>query len=49
VKSFDTFDVTAIPSLNKPLVLELARCEYIVAHDNFIALGTAAPARRMRA
>jgi DNA replication protein DnaC len=34
VKSFDTFDFTAIPSLNKPLVLELARCEYIVAHDN---------------
>ena len=39
VKSFDTFNFTAIPSLNKPLVLELARCEYIVAHDNVIALG----------
>ena len=26
VKSFDTFDFTAIPSLNKMLVLELARC-----------------------
>ena len=39
VKSFDTFDFTAIPSLNKPLVLELARCEFIVAHDNVIALG----------
>src|ERR1700736_289141 len=39
VKSFDTFDFTAIPSLNKPLTLELARCEYIVAHDNVIALG----------
>ena len=25
VKSFDTFDFAAIPSLNKPLVLELAR------------------------
>ena len=25
VKSLDTFDFTAIPSLNKPLVLELAR------------------------
>ncbi len=37
VKSFDTFDFTAIPSLNKPLVLELARCEYVVAHDNIIA------------
>jgi len=39
VKSFDTFDFTAIPSLNKPLVLELARCEYIVARENIIALG----------
>lgn len=39
VKSFDTFDFTAIASLNKPLVLELARCEYIVARDNIIALG----------
>ncbi len=37
VKSFDTFDFTAIASLNKPLVLELARCEYIVARDNIIA------------
>src|SRR4051812_21587802 len=27
VKSLDGFDFTAIPSLNKPLVLELARCE----------------------
>jgi len=39
VKSFDTFDFTAIPSLNKPLVLELARCEYVVARENIIALG----------
>ena len=33
VKSLDTFDFTAIPSLNKMLVLDLARC------DNIIALG----------
>jgi DNA replication protein DnaC len=39
VKSFDTFDFTAIPSLNKPLTLQLARCEYVVARDNVIALG----------
>ena len=39
VKSFDTFDFTAIPSLNKPLALELARCEYLIARDNVIALG----------
>ena len=29
VKSLDTFDFPAIPSLNKALVMELARCEYI--------------------
>lgn len=39
VKSFDTFDFTAIPSLNKMLVLELARCGYILRRENIIALG----------
>ena len=39
VKSLDTFDFTAIPSLNKMLVLDLARCDYINARDNIIALG----------
>jgi DNA replication protein DnaC len=39
VKSFDTFDFTAIPGLNKMLVLELGRCEYILRRENIIALG----------
>jgi DNA replication protein DnaC len=39
VKSLDTFDFVAIPSLNKMLVLELTRCEYILRRDNIIALG----------
>ncbi len=39
VKSFDTFEFTAIPSLNKMLVLELARCEYVLRRENIIALG----------
>jgi DNA replication protein DnaC len=39
VKSFDTFDFAAIPDLNKMLVLELARCEYILRRENIIALG----------
>ena len=39
VKSLDTFDFAAMPSLNKPLVLELARCEFVVARDNIIVLG----------
>jgi DNA replication protein DnaC len=38
-KSFDTFEFTAIPGLNKMLVLELARCEYIQRRENIIALG----------
>ena len=39
VKSFDTFDFTAIPSLNKMLVLDLGRCEFILRRENIIALG----------
>ena len=39
VKSLDSFDSAAIPSLNKALVMELARCAYIERHENVIALG----------
>jgi len=39
VKSLDTFDFAAPPSLNKMLVLELARSEYILRRENIIALG----------
>ena len=39
VKSLDTFDFTAIPRLNKMLVLELARGEFILRRENVIALG----------
>jgi DNA replication protein DnaC len=39
VKSLDSFDFKAIPSLNKTLVRELARCEYIDRRENVIALG----------
>jgi DNA replication protein DnaC len=39
VKSLDAFDFKVIPSLNKTLVLELARCEYIDRRENVIALG----------
>src|ERR1041384_3016974 len=38
-KSLDSFDFPATPPLNKPLVLELARCEFVVARDNIIVLG----------
>ncbi|MGV8891893.1 MAG: IS21-like element helper ATPase IstB [Burkholderiaceae bacterium] len=34
-----TFDFMAMPAMNKSLVLELARCEWIAQHENVIALG----------
>ena len=46
-KSLDTFDFTAIPSLNKMLVLDLARSEYILRARTSLRLATAAPARPM--
>jgi DNA replication protein DnaC len=39
VKSLDGFDFPAVPSLNKALVLELARGGYIERRENVIALG----------
>ena len=39
VKSLDSFDFPAIPSVNKALVLELARCEYVQRRENVIAIG----------
>ena len=38
VKSLDTFDFPAIPSVNKALVMELARCEYIQRRENVIVV-----------
>jgi DNA replication protein DnaC len=38
-KRFDTFDFTAQPSLNKSLVLELSRCQWVDTRHNCIALG----------
>lgn len=39
VKSLDSFDFKAIPSLNKMMVLDLARCDWIERRENVIALG----------
>jgi len=38
-KSLDSFDFKTIPSLNKILTMELARCEYVSKRQNVIALG----------
>ena len=39
VKSLDTFDFPAIPAVNKQLVTELTRCEYVQNRENVIAVG----------
>jgi len=39
VKTLDTFEFRALPKLNKKLVLELARCEFIDRRENVLALG----------
>jgi DNA replication protein DnaC len=39
VKSLDSFDFAPLPSLNKALVMELARSEYVERRENIIALG----------
>src|ERR1700684_1617622 len=38
IKSLETYDFLAIPALNKKLVVELARCEWIGRRDNVLAL-----------
>jgi DNA replication protein DnaC len=39
VKSLDSFHFLSIPSLNKTLVLELARCEFLSRRENVLLLG----------
>ncbi|MGC5328995.1 IS21-like element helper ATPase IstB [Brevibacillus sp. SYSU BS000544] len=38
-KTFDQYDFSCIPSLNKPKILQLARCEYIEKAENVIFIG----------
>ena len=38
-KTLDTFDFAAQPSINRPLVAELARCEYIDLRENILLVG----------
>ncbi len=39
IKSLDSFNFPAMASLNKSLVLELSRCDYITRKENVLALG----------
>ena len=38
-KSLDTVDFLAMPSVNKHLAMQLARCEYVDRRENVIAIG----------
>lgn len=38
-KSLDSFDFLAMPKLNKSLVLDLSRGDYLARHENIIAIG----------
>ena len=39
LKTLDMFDFKPMQALNKSLVIELSRCDYINAHENVLALG----------
>ena len=38
-KAFESFDFAAAPTLNKPLVLELARCDFVERRENLLLVG----------
>jgi DNA replication protein DnaC len=38
-KALDTFDFAAAPPVNKPLILELMRCDYIERRENVLLIG----------
>ena len=39
VKTLESFDFAAAPAVNKPMILELARCEYIDRRENVLLIG----------
>lgn len=39
IKTMDSFNFLAIPSLNKTMVLELASCEFLTRRENVLQLG----------
>src|SRR5579862_6542523 len=40
LKELDSYDFSALPTLNKPKILELARCEWIRQHTNCCLVGS---------
>ena len=47
IKSLESFDFDAIPTLNKKLVLDLARSEFVDRRENIIALGPSGAVKPM--
>jgi DNA replication protein DnaC len=45
-KSLETYNFLAIPTLNKKLVVDLARCEWIGRRENVLALGNSSVSGR---
>lgn len=45
IKSLDAFDFAARPSVNKVLIAELARCEFIDKRENLPMVGNLGPGR----
>jgi DNA replication protein DnaC len=39
IKALEAFDFAAAPTLNKPLVLELARCDFVERRENLLLVG----------
>ncbi len=39
IKTLESFDFAAAPALNKPLVLELARCDFVERRENLLLVG----------
>ena len=48
IKSLDAFEFPAIPSVNRQLVTQLARCEYIERRENVIAIGNSGTGKTHR-
>jgi DNA replication protein DnaC len=39
IKTLESFDFAAAPALNKPMVLELARCDFVERRENLLLVG----------
>jgi DNA replication protein DnaC len=38
-KGLDAFDFAAVPTVNKPMILELMKCDYVERRENVLLIG----------